>query len=82
MIAAIRWARAQGASRVVVGVPVAAAQSAQALRSEADDVVCPHEQRRFGAVGFWYDDFDQLTDEDVVALLDEPVGCPATFDRK
>lgn len=77
MIAAIRWARAQGASRVVVGVPVAAAQTAQALRSEADDVVCPHEQWRFGAVGFWYDDFGQLTDEDVVALLDE-LGAPAT----
>ena len=39
------------------------------LRDEADEVVCPHEQQRFGAVGFWYDAFDQLTDDDVIALL-------------
>jgi putative phosphoribosyl transferase len=71
MIAAVRWARAQGAAKVVVGVPVGAAQTAELLRQEADEVVCPFEQRRFGAVGFWYGHFDQLDDDDVVALLDE-----------
>ena len=51
MIAAVRWARRKDARRVVVAVPVAAAQSARALRQEADEVICPHEERRFGAVG-------------------------------
>lgn len=69
MVAAVRWARAHGAGRVVVAVPVGAFQTAEMLRDEADAVVCPHEQQRFGAVGFWYAAFDQLTDDDVIALL-------------
>ena len=71
MMAAVHWARVQGASRVVVAVPVGAFQTAEMLRAEADAVVCAHEQQRFGAVGFWYSLFDQLTDEDVIALLEE-----------
>lgn len=71
MVAAVRWARTHGAGRVVVAVPVGAFQTAAMLRSdEADAVVCAHEKHRFGAVGFWYDAFDQLTDDDVIALLD------------
>lgn len=71
MMAAVRWARSRGAGRVVVAVPVGAAQSTGALRREADEVVCPHEERSFGAVGFWYDVFTQVENEEVVALLDE-----------
>jgi len=71
MVAAVRWARSRGAGRVVVAVPVGASQSVEALRGEADDIVCPHEERRFGAVGFWYDVFTQVENEEVVALLDE-----------
>ena len=71
MVAAVRWARSSGAARVVVAVPVGAAQSTSALRREADEVVCPYEQRRFGAVGFWYDVFTQVENDEVVALLDE-----------
>ena len=54
MVAAVRWARGQGATRVVVAVPVGAAPSVRFLRQEADDVVCPHEREDFWAVGFWY----------------------------
>jgi predicted phosphoribosyltransferase len=71
MVAAVRWARGRGASRVLVAVPVAAAQSLVLIRREADEVVCPHERHDFGAVGFWYDVFDQVADEQVVALLEE-----------
>ncbi len=79
MVAAVRWARSRGAARVVVAVPVGAAQSARALRREADEVVCPHEQRRFGAVGFWYDSFTQVENAEVIALLDElRAPAPAT----
>ena len=46
-------------------------QSVEALRREADEVVCPHEQRNFGAVGFWYGVFTQVGNGEVVALLDE-----------
>ena len=71
MMAAVRWARSQGAGRVVVAVPVGAAQSANALRREADEVVCPYEKLLFGAVGVWYDVFTQVGNDEVVALLDE-----------
>lgn len=71
MVAAVRWARSQGAMRVVVAVPVGAAQSVPFLRREADEVVCSHEQKDFWAVGFWYDVFTQVEDTEVVALLDE-----------
>jgi len=71
MVAAVRWARSRGAAHVVVAVPVGAAQSTGVLRREADAVVCPHEERRFGAVGFWYDVFTQVENTEVVALLAE-----------
>jgi putative phosphoribosyl transferase len=76
MVAAVRWARAQGAVRVVVGVPVGAVESARLLRLEADEVVCPYEQRHFGAVGFWYGSFAQVQTDEVVALLND-LGVPA-----
>jgi putative phosphoribosyl transferase len=71
MVAAVGWARSRGAAHVVVAVPVGAAQSTGALRREADVVVCPYEERRFGAVGFWYDVFTQVENTEVVALLAE-----------
>ena len=71
MIAAVRWARHRGAVRVIVAVPVAAASSMRFLLREADEVVCPHILRRFGAVGYWYEDFKPVADEDVVHLIAE-----------
>ncbi len=69
MRAAVRWARTRGAARVVVAVPVAASASADALRMEADAVVCPNEHDDFGAVGAWYEDFDQVREDQVAADL-------------
>lgn len=69
MVAAVRWARGRGSSRVVAAVPVAARESVERLRDEADAVVCPHELDVFVAVGAWYDVFGQVADEDVVKLL-------------
>ena len=74
MVAAVRWARIQGAVHVVVAVPVGAVQSIRLLRQEADEIVCPHERDDFWAVGLWYGDFTQVETEDVVALLDELRG--------
>jgi putative phosphoribosyl transferase len=71
MLAAILWARAQGARRVVVAVPVGAAATVRGIAREdgVDAVVCPVTPLEFGAVGFWYDDFHQVSDEDVASLL-------------
>lgn len=67
--AGCRVARARGAARVVLAVPVAPAGSAQHLRPEADEVVCVASPAEFGAVGEFYADFRQVGDDEVLALL-------------
>jgi len=69
MIAAARWARAQGARRVAVAVPVGARETVERLRLEADDVVCLATLSDLGAVGFWYEDFRPVSDDEVASLL-------------
>lgn len=69
MIAALRWARNAGAARVVVAVPVAAAESLALLAREADIVVCPFPVRAFGSVGRWYDSFPQVPTQRVLTLI-------------
>ena len=60
-----RW----GADRVVLAVPACAADSARALRGLCDEVVCVLELEEFWAVGVYYQDFREVTDEQVIALL-------------
>ncbi|WP_372448988.1 phosphoribosyltransferase [Qaidamihabitans albus] len=67
--AALRALRAEGPRRLVLAAPVCAAQAAAGLREEADEVVCAGEPEEFRAVGQWYGDFRQTTDEEVVRLL-------------
>ncbi len=69
MHVAVLAARAQGAARVVVAVPVAAAESVASMRRVADTVVAVLEPADFRAVGEWYERFDQLEDADVAAML-------------
>jgi putative phosphoribosyl transferase len=69
MEAAVEAARAYGPARVVVAAPVGAAQTCQRLRQHADEVICAEAPYAFQAVGLWYVDFDQTTDEEVLALL-------------
>jgi predicted phosphoribosyltransferase len=69
MRAAVAAARKRGPERIVVAVPVAARETCLALDSEADQVVCALTPDPFYAVGLWYDDFSQTTDEEVRALL-------------
>ena len=75
--AALRWARAQGAERVVLAVPVAPPQTLERLRAEADEVVVLETPQPFLAVGEWYRDFDQTTDEQVVSALARAAGTRA-----
>ncbi len=67
--AALVTLRARGAARVVLAVPVGAAESLGELTSVADEVVCPHAEEAFYAVGQWYEDFEATSDDDVVQLL-------------
>lgn len=70
MLSAAQAVRAFDPSRVVVGVPVASPESVSVLRRDADMVVCPLQPTPFFAVGVWYLDFPQVTDEDVRSLLE------------
>jgi predicted phosphoribosyltransferase len=69
MLAAVRALRALGPARVVVAVPVAPPSTCDRLRSEADEVVCAYTPEPFWAVGAWYEDFTQTTDEEVRTFL-------------
>jgi putative phosphoribosyl transferase len=67
--AAIRAVRAQQPSKVILAVPVASPDVVQALSQEVDRVVCLLTPEDLYAIGMWYDDFTQVSDEAVVALL-------------
>ena len=69
--AAVELLRHQGAAKIVIAVPVAPPATAERLREEADEVLTLIEPEPFVAVGQWYDDFSQTTDEEVRALLTE-----------
>lgn len=69
-VAALRWARAQGAATVVLAVPVAPPQTIQRLSHEADEVVALATPEPFFAVGEWYRIFDQTSDDEVLAALE------------
>jgi putative phosphoribosyl transferase len=56
--------------RVVVAVPVAAGETCDEFRAEVDEVICAVTPERFRAVGLWYENFAQTTDDEVHALLD------------
>jgi putative phosphoribosyl transferase len=67
--AACMVARARGASRVILAVPVGSVEAAASLRRDADEVICLHTPARFIAIGEWYGDFSQVTDAEVISLL-------------
>ena len=69
MRAAIAALKKEGAKRIVVAVPVAPPDTCEALRAQVDDVVCAVTPEPFRAVGLWYGDFSQTTDEEVRDLL-------------
>lgn len=70
MEAAVRALRDLAVGRIVVAAPVGAADTCARLRRIADDVICPFIPGAFSAVGLWYDQFDQMTDEEVRRLLE------------
>jgi putative phosphoribosyl transferase len=68
-VAALRWARGQTPARVVFAAPVGPVDTAARLALECDEVVILETPRAFFAVGEWYERFDQVTDEEVRAVL-------------
>lgn len=81
MRAAVASLRKRAAAAVVVAVPVGAESTCRQLAKLADDVVCPLQPPTFMAVGQWYEDFDQTSDDEVRRLLDQanpgrPVDSP------
>jgi erythromycin esterase-like protein/predicted phosphoribosyltransferase len=74
MLAAVRAVREQDPARVVVAVPVADPEICERLRRDADEVVCVSTPRPMLAVGAWYDDFSQVSDEQVRELLARAAG--------
>jgi putative phosphoribosyl transferase len=71
MLAAVQAVRKQHPSRVVVAVPVGASDTCHKLGAIADEVVCDLIPEPFHAVGLWYENFAQTTDDEVNRLLDE-----------
>lgn len=74
--AACQVARAHGARRVVLAVPIGAPDIAERFAGYADEVVCPYRPEFFYAVGQGYRDFGQTSDAEVVELLDLAGGGP------
>lgn len=71
MRAAVAGLRARHPARIVVAVPTAASEVCDAFRPEVDEIVCLITPEPFYGVGRWYEDFSQVTDEEVRTLLQE-----------
>lgn len=69
MLAAIHAVRVHAPSRIVVAVPVAPIETAEALRSEVDELICPLIPEWLMSIGYFYMDFSQTTDKEVMDLL-------------
>ena len=67
--AALKALAARKPARLVLTVPVAAPEVLDRLRSEVDEIVCLEQPPALQAIGYYYRDFSQLGDDDVIALL-------------
>jgi predicted phosphoribosyltransferase len=74
MKAAVQAVKQQNPARVIVAVPVGAPETCRALAAVADQVICARTPTSFSAVGEWYRDFSQTTDDEVIALLSSSRG--------
>ena len=82
MRAAVAALRRQRPARIVVAVPVGAPQTCEDFRDEADEAVCARTPEPFHAVGAWYEDFSQTTDEEVRELLGRAAAGAKAASRK
>jgi erythromycin esterase-like protein len=82
MEAAVRALRELTDGRIIVAAPVGAPDTCERLRRIADEVVCPFVPDAFSAVGLWYQDFDQTSDDEVRRLLDLAAESAAKSDSQ
>lgn len=76
--AALQAVRARGPTRIVLAVPVAPTDTLAALSAEADEIVCLESYEDFRAIGYFYDDFRQVSDDEVISLLAQhPLSPPS-----
>src|SRR5215204_878656 len=68
--AAVEAMRLKEPRRLVLAAPVCAAQTAELIRPEVDELVCLESPSDLGAIGFWYKNFEQTSDDEVVELLE------------
>jgi len=76
MLAAVRAARKAGARSIVVAAPVASDDAIAVVGGEADDMVILKTPAKLWAIGYWYQNFDQVGDAEVRALLDQAAAAP------
>jgi len=69
--AAVQALRLRKPRRLILAAPVCAAQTATLFRTEVDELVCLESPSDLGAIGFWYRNFEQTSDEEVVELLEK-----------
>jgi predicted phosphoribosyltransferase len=67
--AALRASRMRSPKSLVLAIPVAPSDSLASMRKEADDVVCLEDHKFFGAIGAYYSDFRQISDQEVTEIL-------------
>lgn len=68
--AAIQSIRAEGPKKIILAVPVASPEAVEELSAEVDRVVALQTPASLMAIGYWYDDFTQVSDDAVVRMLD------------
>lgn len=81
MRAAVQASRHAGVKRLVVAVPVGAADTCEELAREVDELVCPVRPEPFRAVGLWYEDFSPTTDAEVQDCLARSATMPGASSR-
>ncbi len=74
MKAAVQAVKQQQPKRIIVAVPVGALETCRMLGDMADEVICARTPQPFSAVGQWYRDFTQTSDDEVMSLLEESQG--------
>ena len=82
MRAACQVARAEGAKRIIVAVPIAPREALTRLRDDADALICLDAPPRFLSVGQWYRDFTQTSDADVTRLLESAGAGDTEYGRR
>lgn len=76
MRVAVQALKLRGPAHIVVAVPVGSQETCQQMQTEADEVICGKSPEDFGSVGAFYEDFSQVTDEEVCDLLSQAQASP------